>query len=199
MIPILERSRTTLIFINTRGMSETWYQTLLTVCPDLAGAIALHHGSIDMALRNWVEDALHEGKLKAVVCTASLDLGVDFRPVETVIQVGSRRGVARFLQRAGRSGHQPGQVSKIWFSADAFVELMEAAALKSAMQEGLIESREPMVLCFDVLINIWSLAISEGFVRGFVRGIEADTWKREARWREILHLLLGGGVGAGTI
>ena len=113
VIPILEQSRTTLIFINTRGMSETWYQSLLTISPDLAGAIALHHGSIDMALRNWVEDALHEGKLKAVVCTASLDLGVDFRPVETVIQVGSPKGVARFLQRAGRSGHQPGEVSKI--------------------------------------------------------------------------------------
>jgi ATP-dependent Lhr-like helicase len=63
----------------------------------------------------WVEEALHTAKLKAVVCTASLDLGVDFRPVETVIQVGSPKGVARFLQRAGRSGHQPDAVSKIIF------------------------------------------------------------------------------------
>ena len=75
--------QTTLIFINTRGMSETWYQKLLDVSPDLAGSIALHHGSIDMELRTWVEDNLHTGNLKAVVCTASLDLGVDFRPVET--------------------------------------------------------------------------------------------------------------------
>ncbi|HEV9036439.1 MAG TPA: DEAD/DEAH box helicase, partial [Puia sp.] len=164
VIPILETSRTTLIFINTRGMSETWYQSLLNICPDLAGAIALHHGSIDMALRNWVEDALHEGKLKAVVCTASLDLGVDFRPVETVIQVGSPKGVARFLQRAGRSGHQPGQVSKIWFLPTHSLELMEAAALKTAMKEGLIENREPMLECFDVLIQYLStLAISDGW------------------------------------
>jgi ATP-dependent Lhr-like helicase len=108
VIPIIMQSKTTLIFINTRGMSELWYQALLTACPELAGAIALHHGSIERDLRSWVEENLHSGKLKAVVCTASLDLGVDFRPVETVIQVGSPKGVARFLQRAGRSGHRPG-------------------------------------------------------------------------------------------
>jgi len=198
VIPILESSRTTLIFINTRGMSETWYQTLLTVCPDLAGAIALHHGSIDMELRNWVEDALHDGKLKAVVCTASLDLGVDFRPVETVIQVGSPKGVARFLQRAGRSGHQPGQVSKIWFLPTHSLELLEAAALKSAMQEGLIESREPMLLCFDVLIQYLStLAISDGFYPELLFAELKRTYcyreMTEGEWRELLHFITEGG------
>ena len=199
VIPIVEASRTTLIFINTRGMSETWYQSLLNACPDLAGAIALHHGSIDMELRNWVEDALHEGKLKAVVCTASLDLGVDFRPVETVIQVGSPKGVARFLQRAGRSGHQPGEVSKIWFLPTHSLELIEAAALKSAMQEGLIESREPMLLCFDVLIQYLStLAISEGFyAAGLFQELKKTYCYREMteeEWREILHFITQGGV-----
>src|SRR5450432_1481832 len=164
VIPIIEKSRTTLIFINTRGMAERWYQEILNVAPELAGAVALHHGSIDMELRLWVEDALHSGKLKAVVCTASLDLGVDFRPVETVIQVGSPKGVARFLQRAGRSGHQPGQVSKIWFLPTHSLELVEAAALKAAMKLNFIESREPMSLCFDVLIQFLStLAISDVF------------------------------------
>ncbi len=199
VIPILEQSRTTLIFINTRGMSETWYQSLLTACPDLAGAIALHHGSIDMALRNWVEEALHEGKLKAVVCTASLDLGVDFRPVETVIQVGSPKGVARFLQRAGRSGHQPGQVSKIWFLPTHSLELMEAAALKSAMQEGLIESREPMLLCYDVLIQyLGTLAISDGFYPEVLFREMKSTYcyseMTEDEWMEILHFITEGGV-----
>jgi ATP-dependent Lhr-like helicase len=199
VIPILEQSRTTLIFINTRGMSETWYQSLLTVCPDLAGVIALHHGSIDMALRNWVEEALHEGKLKAVVCTASLDLGVDFRPVETVIQVGSPKGVARFLQRAGRSGHQPGQVSKIWFLPTHSLELMEAAALKSAMHAGLIESREPMLLCFDVLIQyLGTLAISDGFYPQALFQELKSTYcyseMTEDEWFEILHFITEGGV-----
>ncbi len=162
--PSLEQPKTTLIFINTRGMSETWYQSLLSACPDLAGVIALHQGSIDMDLRNWVEEALHDGKLKAVVCTASLDLGVDFRPVETVIQVGSPKGVARFLQRAGRSGHQTGQVSKIYFLPTHSLDLVEAAALKAAMKLNFIESREPMSLCFDDLIQYLStLAISDGF------------------------------------
>jgi len=199
VIPILEKSRTTLIFINTRGMSETWYQSLLNVAPDLAGALALHHGSIDMELRNWVEEALHEGKLKAVVCTASLDLGVDFRPVETVIQVGSPKGVARFLQRAGRSGHQPGEVSKIYFLPTHSLELMEAAALKSAMAAGLIESREPMLLCFDVLIQYLStLAISDGFRPDVLfpelRSTYCFSEMTEDEWREVLHFITEGGV-----
>ncbi len=198
VIPILEHSKTTLIFINTRGMSETWYQSLLTAAPDLAGAIALHHGSIDMELRNWVEEALHEAKLKAVVCTASLDLGVDFRPVEKVVQVGSPKGVARFLQRAGRSGHQPGQVSKIFFLPTHSLELVEAAALKSAMQEGLIESREPMLLCYDVLIQyLGTLAISEGFRPEIVFPELKSTYcyreMTEQEWREILHFITQGG------
>ena len=198
VIPILEGSKTTLIFINTRGMSETWYQSLLTVAPDLAGAIALHHGSIDMELRNWVEEALHEAKLKAVVCTASLDLGVDFRPVEKVVQVGSPKGVARFLQRAGRSGHQPGQVSKIFFLPTHSLELVEAAALKSAMQEGLIESREPMLLCYDVLIQyLGTLAISEGFRPEVIFPELKSTYcyreMTEEEWRGILHFITEGG------
>ena len=165
ILPILEESSTTLIFINTRGMSEQWYQALLNIAPELSGAIALHHGSIENELRGWVEDALHEGKLKAVVCTASLDLGVDFRPVETVIQVGSPKGVARFLQRAGRSGHSPDAVSKIYFLPTHSLELIEAAALKSAVEKTTIESREPLLLCYDVLIQyLCTLAISEGFV-----------------------------------
>jgi ATP-dependent Lhr-like helicase len=140
VLPIIDSSRTTLIFINTRGMSEMWYQKLLTISPDLAGALALHHGSIDPELRIWVEEALHRGTLKAVVCTASLDLGVDFRPVETVIQVGSPKGVARFLQRAGRSGHSPDAVSKIYFLPTHSLELVEAAALKSAIRKTLLKA-----------------------------------------------------------
>jgi ATP-dependent Lhr-like helicase len=199
VIPIIHQSHTTLIFINTRGMSETWYQGLLTAAPDLAGAIALHHGSIEPELRTWVEEALHEGILKAVVCTASLDLGVDFRPVETVIQVGSPKGVARFLQRAGRSGHQPGAVSKIYFLPTHSLELTEASALKSAMQENIIESRDPMLLCYDVLIQyLCTLAVSDGF--------DADTIYREVKstycysdmphdeWLQVLQFITEGGV-----
>ncbi len=199
VIPIIMQSTTTLIFINTRGMSEMWYQALLTACPELAGAIALHHGSIEQDLRFWVEENLHTGKLKVVVCTASLDLGVDFRPVETVIQVGSPKGVARFLQRAGRSGHRPGEVSKIYFLPTHSLELMEAAALKEATKIKLIESREPRVLCFDVLIQYLStLAISDGFFPGQIfKEIKSTYCYKEItedEWQQILQFTTGGGV-----
>jgi ATP-dependent Lhr-like helicase len=198
VIPIIQKSRTTLIFINTRGMSERWYQEILNVAPELAGAVALHHGSIDLELRQWVEEALHKGILKAVVCTASLDLGVDFRPVETVIQVGSPKGVARFLQRAGRSGHQPGELSKIFFLPTHSLELVEAAALKTAMKQNFIESREPMLLCFDVLIQyLGTLAIGEGFYPDPIFNEIASTWcfreiKKE-EWQQVLHFITEGG------
>ena len=166
ILPVLDTHKTTLIFINTRGMSERWYQHLLNISPGLAGAIALHHGSIEPEMRMWVEDALHSGTLSAVVCTASLDLGVDFRPVEMVVQVGSPKGVARFLQRAGRSGHQPGETSKILFLPTHSLELLEAAALSEAMATQFIESREPLQLCYDVLIQfLGTLAVGEGFYK----------------------------------
>lgn len=198
VIPIIMQSTTTLIFINTRGMSEMWYQSLLTAAPELAGAIALHHGSVDRELREWVEENLHTGRLKAVVCTASLDLGVDFRPVETVIQVGSPKGVARFLQRAGRSGHQPDAVSQIYFLPTHSLELVEAAALKEAISEQFIESRQPMTLCFDVLIQFCcTLAISEGFrseeLFEEIRRTFCFRDITEDEWREVLHYITEGG------
>jgi ATP-dependent Lhr-like helicase len=199
VIPIIMKSKTTLIFINTRGMSEMWYQALLNACPDLAGSIALHHGSIEQDLRFWVEENLHTGKLKAVVCTASLDLGVDFRPVETVIQVGSPKGVARFLQRAGRSGHRPGEVSKIYFLPTHSLELIEAAALKEATEIKLIEAREPRLLCFDVLIQYLStLAISDGFYPEIVfkeiKSTYCYQYLTTEEWQQILHFATAGGV-----
>lgn len=198
LIPIIQQSKTTLIFINTRGMSETWYQTLLDVCPDLAGSIALHHSSIDRELRTWIEENLHAGNLKAVVCTASLDLGVDFRPVETVIQVGSPKGVARFLQRAGRSGHSPDAVSKIYFLPTHSLELMEAAALKSAISENMIESRPPLMLCYDVLLQYLStIAISEGFQseQTYQEITSTFCYKELSKdeWQHILHFITEGG------
>lgn len=164
VIDVIMKSKTTLLFVNTRGMSERWYHALVEHCPELAGLIALHHGSIEPEIRNWVEENLHTGKLKVVVCTSSLDLGVDFRPVETVIQVGSPKGVARFLQRAGRSGHSPGETSKIYFVPTHSLELAEAAALKEANELKIIESKEPRINCYDVLLQyLTTLAVSDGF------------------------------------
>lgn len=195
---IIRSHKSTLIFINTRGMSETWYQTLLDLFPDLAGTLALHHGSIDQPIRIWVEEALHAGKLQAVVCTASLDLGVDFRPVEAVIQVGSPKGVGRFLQRAGRSGHQPNAESNAWFLPTHTLELLEASALKEGISTGIVESRQPHVLSFDVLIQfLGTLAVSEGFeptkVLPMIRSTHAYRHMSDDEWQSVLQFLTEGG------
>lgn len=164
VLPIIYENNTTLIFTNTRNQSEVWYQLLLNADPDLAGQIAIHHGSIDAKLRVWIEDAISEGLLKAVVCTSSLDLGVDFKPVDCVIQVGSSKGIARFIQRAGRSGHSPNEVSKAYVVPTHALQLIEVAALKEAVKLHEVEAREPMVLTYDVLIQfLVTLAVGEGF------------------------------------
>lgn len=165
VVNIINSSQTTLIFTNTRSFAEIWYQQLLAVAPDLAGLIAMHHGSLGDEVRGWVESALHEGRLKAVVCTSSLDLGVDFQPVDTVIQIGSPKGVARMMQRAGRSGHRPGAVSKIYFVPTHSLEIVEGSAIRQAIENKYIESRMPYVRSFDVLIQyLVTLAVSEGFL-----------------------------------
>lgn len=164
VIPIIEQSKSTLVFVNVRSQAEIWYRELLEAAPHLAGTIAVHHGSLSNNVRKWVEDKLHEGELKAVVCTASLDLGVDFQPVDTVIQVGSAKGIARFMQRAGRSGHHPGALSKIFFVPTNSLEIIEGAALKFAVTHAMVEQRIPYIRSFDVLIQyLVTLAVSDGF------------------------------------
>lgn len=199
VIPIIENSRSTLIFTNTRSQSEVWFQKLLDAKPELAGTIALHHGSLSKKIRNWVEKSLHEDMLKAVVCTSSLDLGVDFAPVETVVQVGSPKGVARFLQRAGRSGHQPGSTSRIWFVPTNALELIEAAALKTAaLTNTALESRDPILKPYDVLIQyLLTLGISDGFEPNSlfkeIKSTFAYQALNEKEWNWILDFLITGG------
>ncbi len=164
IIPVIEKSSSTLVFVNVRSQAEIWYHKLLDAAPQLSGLIALHHGSLSNDIRKWVEDELHHGKLKAVICTSSLDLGVDFRSVDTVIQVGSPKGIARFMQRAGRSGHQPGAKSKIYFVPTNSLEIVEGSALRQAIDNHLVEDRIPYIRSFDVLVQYMvTLAVSNGF------------------------------------
>ena len=177
LLPIIEQSTSTLIFTNTRAQSEIWYHHLLDIAPELAGTIALHHGSLDRTMREWVEQALDAGRLKAVVCTSSLDLGVDFRPVESVVQIGGPKGVARFVQRAGRSGHRPDATSRIWFLPTHALELVEAAALRQAAEDGHIEARQPLFRCFDVLVQyLVTLAVGDGFSPAGLYQEVRSTW-----------------------
>lgn len=164
IIPIIKKSRTTLLFTNTRSQCEIWFQKILERYPEFAGEMAMHHGSVNKETRIWVEQAIRNESLKAVVCTSSLDLGVDFAPVETVIQIGGPKGVARFLQRAGRSGHQPGKTSVIYFLPTHAIELVEASALQVAVKENAVEDRLPYLNSYDVLLQyLTTLAVSDGF------------------------------------
>ena len=197
-IAIVHASKSTLIFTNTRSFAEIWYQKMLDAAPELSGQIAMHHGSISQEIRHWVEEQLHEGKLKAVVCTSSLDLGVDFRPVETIIQVGSPKGVARFLQRAGRSGHQPGAVSRIYFLPTHSLELIEAAAVREAMRKKIVEDRIPYIRSFDVLVQyLVTLAASDGFNEEAIFAEIRNTFSfgslSEEEWNWALRFITTGG------
>lgn len=160
----VDSSASCLVFTNTRAQSEVWYQALLEARPDWAGLIALHHGSLAREVRDWVERALKEGQLKAVVCTSSLDLGVDFLPVERVLQIGSPKGVARLMQRAGRSGHAPGRPSRVTLVPTHSLELVEAAAAHDAVAARMIEPRESPHKPLDVLVqHLVSMALGGGF------------------------------------
>ncbi|WP_034893432.1 ligase-associated DNA damage response DEXH box helicase [Gillisia sp. Hel_I_29] len=164
VVPIINNSKTTLLFTNTRSQCELWFQKLMQKYPEFAGDVAMHHGSINKETRLWVEEAIRNESLKAVVCTSSLDLGVDFAPVETIIQIGGPKGVARFIQRAGRSGHQPGKESVIYFLPTHAIELIEAAALQKAVSQTVVEDRIPYLMSFDVLVQyLVTLAVSDGF------------------------------------
>ncbi|AFL80651.1 Lhr-like helicase [Aequorivita sublithincola DSM 14238] len=188
IIPILNASKTTLIFTNTRSQCEIWFQKILEKYPEFAGEIAMHHGSINKETRLWVEQAIRNESLKAVVATSSLDLGVDFAPVETIIQIGGPKGIAKFLQRAGRSNHRPGEPSVIYFLPTHAMELIEASALKKAVKAEVMEDRIPYLLSFDVLIQyLVSLAVSDGFFPKEIypevkntfcfQGITEDQWQ----------------------
>ena len=137
------------MFTNTRAQCEIWFHRLLEEAPDLAGHIAMHHGSIDKKIRLWVEAALREERLKVVVCTSSLDLGVDFSPVECCVQVGSPKGVGRLIQRAGRSGHRPKAASTIYFLPTHAMELLKRRVAKGIATQQ-IEDCTPYINSCDV-------------------------------------------------
>ena len=194
----IESSSTSLIFTNTRSQAEIWYQAILELRPDWAGLIALHHGSLDREVREWVELGLKEGKLKTVVCTSSLDLGVDFLPVERVLQIGSPKGVARLMQRAGRSGHAPGRPSRVSIVPTHSMELVEAAAAKTAIEARRVEARLSPLKPLDVLVqHLVTVALGGGFTADEllheVRSCWAYQTLTDEEWQWALAFVQNGG------
>ena len=154
----------TLLFTNTRNQSERWFQCLRFACPEMEGALALHHSAIDRSEREAIEASVKAGTIRWVVCTSSLDLGVDFQPVEQVVQIGSPKNLARLLQRAGRSAHLPGGTSQVLFMPTNALELLELSAVRRGLEEGLVEQRRPPMAPLDVLLqHLTSLACGAGF------------------------------------
>jgi ATP-dependent helicase Lhr and Lhr-like helicase len=198
VVEAIEAGQSALVFTNTRSQTEIWYQEILEARPDWAGLIALHHGSLDRKVREWVEDGLRAGKLRCVVCTSSLDLGVDFTPVDAVLQIGSPKGVARLLQRAGRSGHRPGVESRVLCAPTNALELIEVAAARDAIAAGNIEGRLPYERPLDALIqHVVTIALGGGFypdeLLDEVRTAHAYQDLTDAEWAWVLDFVTRGG------
>lgn len=203
VIEAVEAARSTLIFTNTRNQTETWFQAILDARPEWAGEMALHHGSLAAETRRFVEDGLREGSLRCVVATSSLDLGVDFSPVDRVLQVGSPKGVARLLQRAGRSGHQPGVASRVTCVPAHALELVEVAAVRSAVRGEQLEGREPLDRPLDVLVqHVVTIATGGGFrsdeLLREVRRAYAYRWLTDEEWQWVLSFTGSGGAALAT-
>lgn len=160
----LDINVSTLIFTNVRSHAERWYQQILEARPEWAGLMALHHGSLDRRAREFVEEGLKSGFIKLVICTSSLDLGVDFAPVERVFQIGSPKGIARMIQRAGRSSHRPGMPCRITCVPTQALELAEVVAVRHAIRDRHIEPRLSLDKPLDVLVQqLVTCALGGGF------------------------------------
>ncbi len=199
VIRAIEEGETSLVFTNTRATAEIWFQALLAARPDWAGILALHHGSMDRATREWVEDGLREGKLRCVVCTSTLDLGVDFTPVDRVLQVGSPKSVGRLIQRAGRSGHRPGAVSRLTCVPTNALELVDVAAARAALDAREIEARRPVERPLDLLAqHAVTVALGGGFradeLLAEVRTAWAYRGLRDDEWGWVLDFITRGGT-----
>ncbi|MCP9941084.1 ligase-associated DNA damage response DEXH box helicase [Cyanobium sp. ATX 6E8] len=198
LVAALEPGVSTLLFTNTRNQAERWHQCLRYACPEMEGALALHHSAIDRAEREAIEAGVKNGALRWVVATSSLDLGVDFQPVERVVQIGSAKNVARLLQRAGRSAHSPGGTSQVLFMPTHALELLELSALRRGLAAGLVEERRPPTAPIDVLLqHLTSLACGPGFEPDQTLAAIRTAWSyrqlSDADWQWCLRFLEHGG------
>ena len=198
VVNAIEEGESAIVFTNTRSQTEIWYRALLEARPDWAGVIALHHGSLERKTREWVEDGLRAGRLRCVIATSSLDLGVDFSPVDRVLQVGSPKGVARLLQRAGRSGHRPGALSRVTCVPTNVLELIDVAAARDGIETGAIESRLAVERPLDLLVqHVVTVALGGGFVADAmlreVRTTRAYAELTDAEWEWVMDFISRGG------
>jgi ATP-dependent Lhr-like helicase len=199
VVEALDPARSTLLFTNTRSQAERWHHAILQERPEWARHTALHHGSIDRAERERIERGLKDGSVRLVVATSSLDLGVDFSPVEEVYQIGSSKGIARLMQRAGRSAHRPGAPCRITCVPTYGLELLEVDAVRRAIAAGVIEPRLPLNAPLDVLAqHLVTCALGGGFRADELYGEVRRAWSYRDLGRAdfdwVLDLVKTGGA-----
>jgi ATP-dependent Lhr-like helicase len=147
---LIKRHKTSLMFVNTRSQAEMLFQELWRMNDDTL-AIALHHGSLDVAQRRKVEDAMAAGRLRGVVCTSSLDLGIDWGDIDLVINVGAPKGASRLMQRIGRANHRLDEPSRaVLVPANRF-EVLECRVAIEAVAENAQDTPPPRIGALDVL------------------------------------------------
>lgn len=204
VIDVLKRHDTSIVFTNTRSQAELWFRGLSEALPEWSDKLGLHHGSLSNEVRADAEDGLRTGRLRAVVATSSLDLGVDFAPVDAVMQVGSPKGVSRLLQRAGRSGHRPGAESIVYCVPTHTLELVEIAAARDLVERRIIEGRPPLRRPLDLLCQHLATVAAGGWdesggfdaekLRAEVRTTNAYRELSDAEWEWALDFVERGGT-----
>jgi len=198
----IKRHRTTLVFVNTRSQAELLFQLLWTINDD-GLPIALHHGSLDVAQRRRVEDAMAAGQLKAVVCTSSLDLGIDWGDVDLVLNIGAPKGSSRLMQRIGRANHRLDEPSRaVLVPANRF-EVMECRAALEAIDDGA-QDTEPLrrgaldVLCQHVLGMACAGPVGEEALLNEVRSAAPYAHLDEGTFRDVINFVATGGYALRT-
>jgi ATP-dependent Lhr-like helicase len=159
----IKAHRTTLVFVNTRAQAELTFQELWCLNEDTL-PIALHHGSLDVEQRKRVEGAMAKGALRAVVCTSTLDLGIDWGDVDLVIQMGAPKGAARLVQRIGRANHRWEEPSQALLVPSNRFEVLECRAAQDAVSEGALDGAGARTGGLDCLAqHIMGVACSAPF------------------------------------
>ncbi|WEK45666.1 MAG: ligase-associated DNA damage response DEXH box helicase [Candidatus Andeanibacterium colombiense] len=197
LIELIARNKVTLIFTNTRFLAEFIFQKLWEANEDTL-PIGIHHGSLSKEARRKVEGAMAEGRLRALVCTASLDLGVDWGDIDCVVQMGAPKGSSRLLQRIGRANHRLDLASRAILVPGNRFEFLEAIAAKEAVDQGQRdgETFRPGgldVLAQHVMACACAAPFGEAELLREVRSSQAYAWLGEEEWRRVLHFVATGG------
>ena len=193
----IRRNRTTLVFTNTRFLAEYIFQNLWNANEENL-PIGIHHGSLSKESRRKVEGAMARGELRALVCTASLDLGVDWGDIDLVVQMGAPKGSSRLLQRIGRAGHRLDTPSRALLVPGNRFEFLEAMAAKEAVDEGMRDGEDFRPGTLDVLAqHVMACACAAPFrekeLLAEVRSSLAYSWVDEELWSRVLNFVATGG------